>query len=43
LDGREVRGLFTGVDADGRLSLRSQEDTLQFFEPQQVRLLRELD
>jgi len=43
LDGREVHGQFAGVDRDGRLELRSPDQPPRFFEPQQVRCLREAE
>ncbi len=43
LDGREVRGGFEGVDAQGRLLLSPTDGVRQIFEPQDVRLLREID
>ncbi len=42
LDGTVVEGNFTGVDAGGRLRLRLSSDVNQFFEPQDVRLLRDV-
>ena len=41
LDGTLVRGDFAGVDARGRLQLRTDCST-KFFEPQDVRLLRDI-
>jgi len=41
LDGTLVSGDFAGVDAGGRLQLRTHGAT-QFFEPQDVRLLRDI-
>lgn len=41
LDGTLVSGDFAGVDAGGRLQLRT-EGTINFFEPQDVRLLRDI-
>lgn len=43
LDGPIVRGQFLGVDAAGRLLLRDATGQKQAFEPQGVRLLRDLD
>jgi len=43
LDGPIVRGQFLGVDAAGRLLLRDATGQKQAFEPQSVRLLRDLD
>lgn len=43
LDGREILGEFVGVDAQGRLELRQSGHRPRFFEPQQVRCLRETD
>lgn len=42
LDGTIVSGEFAGVDAGGRLQLRLADGTPHFFEPQNVRLLRDL-
>ncbi len=42
LDGTLVQGEFTGVDAGGRLRLRLAGEVTQFFDPQEVRLLRDL-
>jgi len=42
LDGPLVTGDFLGVDSSGRLQLRLPTGDTQFFEPHQVRLLREL-
>jgi BirA family transcriptional regulator, biotin operon repressor / biotin---[acetyl-CoA-carboxylase] ligase len=42
LDGQEVRGNFVGVDATGRLELHCSNSPPQFFDPQQVRCLREI-
>ncbi|MGH7969138.1 MAG: biotin--[acetyl-CoA-carboxylase] ligase [Limisphaerales bacterium] len=42
LDGREVRGDFVGVDASGRLELTQAGERSRFFEPEQVRCLREI-
>lgn len=41
LDETRVEGDFAGVDAGGRLQLRAG-GTIQFFEPQEVRLLRDI-
>lgn len=43
LDGPIVRGQFLGVDAAGRLLLREAAGPRRAFEPQGVRLLRDLD
>ena len=42
LDGRQVQGEFVGVDTTGRLELRDANRSAQFFEPQDVRCLREI-
>lgn len=42
LDGTVVEGDFAGVDGGGRLHLRLSGDVNQFFEPQEVKLLRDL-
>ena len=42
LDGDVVEGEFAGVDAGGRLRLRLPDDVNQFFEPQEVKLLRDI-
>jgi BirA family transcriptional regulator, biotin operon repressor / biotin---[acetyl-CoA-carboxylase] ligase len=42
LDGRMVRGQFEGVDTTGRLRVRSGAGATNFYEPHQVRLLREM-
>ncbi len=42
LDGTVVEGDFGGVDAGGRLRLRLAGDVNQFFEPQDVKLLRDI-
>jgi biotin-(acetyl-CoA carboxylase) ligase len=42
LDGVVLTGEFAGVDADGRLQLCLPDGGIRFFEPQQVRQLREL-
>ena len=42
LDGTLVEGEFAGVDAGGRLRLRLPGDVNQFFEPQEVKLLRDI-
>ena len=42
LDGGEVQGEFVGVDAAGRLELRQPNQSNRYFEPQDVRCLREL-
>jgi biotin-(acetyl-CoA carboxylase) ligase len=41
LDGRLVSGDFAGVDARGRLQLRLDDDRIKYFEPQDVKLLRD--
>jgi BirA family biotin operon repressor/biotin-[acetyl-CoA-carboxylase] ligase len=43
LDERQVVGEFTAVDAQGRLELRQPNKPPEFFEPHQVRCLREID
>ena len=42
LDGPKVSGDFLGVDASGRLQLTPEGGPTQFFEPQDVKLLRDL-
>jgi BirA family biotin operon repressor/biotin-[acetyl-CoA-carboxylase] ligase len=42
LDGTMVEGEFAGVDAGGRLRLRLSNNVNQFFEPQEVKLLRDI-
>lgn len=42
LDGRLISGAFGGVDARGRLQLRGADGAIDFFEPQDVRLLRDI-
>jgi BirA family biotin operon repressor/biotin-[acetyl-CoA-carboxylase] ligase len=42
LDGPLVTGEFLGVDAQGRLQLRDAVGQMQFFDPQTVKLLRDL-
>jgi BirA family biotin operon repressor/biotin-[acetyl-CoA-carboxylase] ligase len=42
LDGHEVQGEFVGVDDKGRLELRQSKGPAQFFEPHNVRCLREI-
>lgn len=42
LDGPVIKGEFVGVDTAGRLTLRSTDNTIQFYEPHAVRLLREI-
>jgi hypothetical protein len=39
----EVRGQFVGVDAQGRLELARPGQPSEFFDPQQVRCLREIE
>jgi BirA family transcriptional regulator, biotin operon repressor / biotin---[acetyl-CoA-carboxylase] ligase len=41
LDGAEVNGKFMGVDDSGRLAIRFDDGTENFFEAHQVRLLRD--
>jgi len=43
LDGELMRGEFIGVDAGGRLRLRLAGNVTRFFEPQDVKLLRDLE
>ncbi|MBP9900465.1 MAG: biotin--[acetyl-CoA-carboxylase] ligase [Verrucomicrobiota bacterium] len=43
LDGAQVTGAFAGVDACGRLQLQRPDGKIKFYEPQDVRLLRDLD
>jgi len=42
LDGTLVSGDFAGVDARGRLQLRPDDGSTKFFEPQDVKLLRDV-
>jgi len=42
LDDREICGEFVGVDVNGRLELRQSDGPNRFFEPQDVRCLREI-
>ena len=42
LDDTLVNGVFTGVDAEGRLRLRQANGETTFYEPQGVRLLRDM-
>ncbi len=42
LDGRLISGAFVGVDARGRLQLCGADGAIDFFEPQDVRLLRDI-
>lgn len=41
LDGAEIRGMFEGVDSEGRLRLRTNDER-RLFDAQQVRQLKEL-
>jgi BirA family biotin operon repressor/biotin-[acetyl-CoA-carboxylase] ligase len=41
LDGQVISGAFEGVDAAGRLQLRTRGDECRYYEPHQVQLLRE--
>lgn len=43
LDGTLVTGAFVGVDGRGRLHLRRADSESKFYEPQDVRILRDLD
>jgi BirA family biotin operon repressor/biotin-[acetyl-CoA-carboxylase] ligase len=43
LDGEVVQGDFAGVDAAGRLGLQDAAGRQRFYEPQEVRLLRDLN
>jgi len=42
LEGAQVSGDFAGVDAQGRLQLTGNDGAVKFFEPQHVKLLRDL-
>jgi BirA family biotin operon repressor/biotin-[acetyl-CoA-carboxylase] ligase len=42
LDGEHIEGQFTGVDETGRLHLCLPDKSERFFEPHQVRMLRDL-
>lgn len=43
LDGRFVRGLFAGVDEEGRVALQARDSSIAFYAAHQVRHLTELE